>query len=163
MTHPSSGPEQFSSGTIFLHNWCQNCPQLQWRTTNGHIYHSPPKTASASGCDWHSFPWSWQVKIHYVSLSHFPRVFMGPISEDSESCSCASISGTRRKVWLYSIVIYSFLRYGCGRILLPLWVITDIVEKLSPMHQHFFVILFYSGFPWEGGKVPVTTTYNAGI
>lgn len=53
------------------------------------------KSESASGCNWHSFPWSWQVKIHYVSLSHFPGVFMGPISKDSERCSCSCISGTR--------------------------------------------------------------------
>lgn len=47
-------------------------------------------------------------------------------------------------------VIYNFLSYSQGRILLPWFVIRYIVEKLSPMHQHFFVILFSSGFLWEG-------------
>lgn len=117
------------SPTISLHVGL-SCPQLRWHRTNGNIHHSLPKSASASGRDWHSFPWSWRVKTHYLSLSHFPGVFMGPISKDSESCSCWSISGTRREVWLYYIVIHIFLSYDCGRILLLLWVIRHIVEKL---------------------------------
>ena len=73
-----------------------------------------PKSASASGCNWHSFPWSWQVKIHYVSLSHFPGVFMGPISKDRESCSCSGFSGKRMKSVLlkFDCILYYNIHFS---------------------------------------------------
>lgn len=113
MTYPSF---QVSQGSIFSHHFFPvrfSCPKLHG-TGQMAIFISLPKSASASECDWHSFPSSWQVKIHYVSLSHFPGVFMGPISKDSESCSCSSFSGmTMKSVLLkFDCILYYNIHFS---------------------------------------------------
>lgn len=102
------------------------------------------KSESASGCNWHSFPWSWQVKIHYVSLSHFPGVFMGPISKDSERCSCSRISGTRMESVLLKL---DYVLY-CNTHFSYLWLQESPFTYMSNQTHCWEIVTGASAFLW---------------
>lgn len=95
---------------------------------------------------------------------------MGPISKDSESCSCSSISGSRMGTILLKLTVYHmnhafFLGCDCGRILLSIGIRPSSRSCHQCIGNFFFLVCysFHSGLLWEGENpnVCIPTTHNA--
>lgn len=103
------------------------------------------------------------IDIHFLALAGdyplrilvpFPTSIYGPHQRKTVRAAAVPALVAPGGKFDYYIVIYIFLSYGCERILLPLWVIKHIVEKLSLMYQRVFFCLFVLLFriPMGGGR-----------
>lgn len=158
MACSSSGLELLSSPIIFLHGRL-SCPKLQWPRTNGNIYHSLPKVLLHRGV----------IDIHFPDRGRWISItYPCPISQEylwaplaktvRTTASHSSISGTKRASELlkFDCVLY-YKTHFCW---LWLWKKPFTYESSDTLLRNchpcisifVVVVLFYSGFQWEGEK-----------
>jgi len=107
------------------------------------------------------------IDIHFPDLGRWRSImYLCPISQEylwapsAKTVRAAAVQALvawRWKVYYWNLtayytIIYTFLPYSWGRILLPLWVIRYVVWEIITHASVLLVDLFDSGFLKEGKK-----------